>query len=221
MTTTMSRSTVRTTQLLRQFILAPSHCPRRISPGNRIHAPPSRSTSYFSDRILARRSFSSSQFRLAVSSSHPPGEPSQLLSYPSPNTLETSEDPDDDPVVELVPPEEATIQMTERAAEQLRSIAERQKNPEAALRIAVESGGCHGYQYKMELATSTQSDDYLFSHPSVKPSNIVIDAVSMSLVKGSIVDFATELIGSSFRILDNPQSKGSGCGCGVSWELKE
>lgn len=60
-----------------------------------------------------------------------------------------------------------------------------------------------------------------FSHPTLKPSNILIDAVSLSLVNGSVVDFATELIGSSFRILDNPQAKGSGCGCGVSWELKD
>jgi Fe-S cluster assembly iron-binding protein IscA len=52
------------------------------------------------------------------------------------------------------------------------------------------------------------------------PSNILIDAVSMSLLNGSVVDFATELIGSSFRILDNPQAQGSGCGCGVSWELR-
>ena len=59
-----------------------------------------------------------------------------------------------------------------------------------------------------------------FEHPSVKPSNILIDAVSMPLIKGSVLDFATELIGSSFRIVENPQAKGSGCGCGVSWELK-
>lgn len=60
----------------------------------------------------------------------------------------------------------------------------------------------------------------------------------MSLLKGSVIDFATELIGSSFRVVENPQvsdfwfylvydahschsqAKGSGCGCGVSWELK-
>lgn len=59
-----------------------------------------------------------------------------------------------------------------------------------------------------------------FEHPTLKPSNILVDAVSLSLLNGSTVDFATELIGSSFRIVDNPQAKGSGCGCGVSWELK-
>ena len=60
----------------------------------------------------------------------------------------------------------------------------------------------------------------VFSHPIIKPSNIVVDAVSVSLLKGSTIDFVTEMIGSSFRVVENPQSKGAGCGCGVSWELK-
>ena len=38
-------------------------------------------------------------------------------------------------------------------------IAEIESDPNAALRVAVESGGCHGYQYKMELATSRSPDD--------------------------------------------------------------
>ncbi|KAF9453955.1 hypothetical protein P691DRAFT_811735 [Macrolepiota fuliginosa MF-IS2] len=73
----------------------------------------------------------------------------------------------------------------------------------------------------MELAKETLPDDYHFSHPTIKPSNILVDAVSLSLLNGSTIDFATELIGSSFRVMENPQAKGSGCGCGVSWELKE
>lgn len=44
-----------------------------------------------------------------------------------------------------------------------------------------------------------------FSHPTIRPSNIYVDAVSMALLKGSTIDFATELIGSSFRVLENPQ----------------
>ncbi|KII83242.1 hypothetical protein PLICRDRAFT_119655, partial [Plicaturopsis crispa FD-325 SS-3] len=99
-------------------------------------------------------------------------------------------------------------------------IAKRENRFDAALRISVESGGCHGYQYKMELAVRLGPDDYHFSHPTIRPANIVVDAVSMTLLNGSTIDFATELIGSSFRILDNPHSQGSGCGCGVSWELK-
>lgn len=45
--------------------------------------------------------------------------------------------------------------------------------------------------------------------------------MSLKLTKGATVDFATELIGSTFRIDHNPQAKGAGCGCGVSWDLKE
>lgn len=47
---------------------------------------------------------------------------------------------------------------------------------------------------------------------------IYIDSVSLVLLKGSTIDYVTELIGSQFAIKDNPQAKGSGCGCGVSWE---
>ena len=49
------------------------------------------------------------------------------------------------------------------------------------------------------------ADNSVFSHPSIRPSNIVVDAVSLSLLKGSLIDFATELIGSSFRVVENPQ----------------
>jgi len=142
--------------------------------------------------------------------------PTQLLSTPSPEFLEKEEID-----VELLPPEDVKLVITDRAAEQLRLIAAREHNPDAALRIAVESGGCHGYQYKMELATATSPDDYHFTHPTLQPSNILVDAVSFSLLNGSTIDFATELIGSSFRVVDNPKAKGAGCGCGVSWELKD
>ncbi|KAJ7497035.1 hypothetical protein FB451DRAFT_1209817 [Mycena latifolia] len=161
------------------------------------------------------RTLTASWPRRATLATHPPAKPTVLLSSPSPEYIEQEEID-----VELLPPQEAQIVITDRAAEQLRTISAREANPDAALRIAVESGGCHGYQYKMELAKSRALDDYHFSHPTVKPSNILVDAVSLSLLNGSTIDFATELIGSTFRVLENPHAKGSGCGCGVSWELK-
>ncbi|CAG8646651.1 16603_t:CDS:2 [Acaulospora colombiana] len=120
----------------------------------------------------------------------------------------------------LIDGKEATIGITPRAAEQLRNISMRENNQNISLRLAVESGGCHGYQYKMELTSQSEPDDYLFQHSTLTPSNVLVDTVSLGLLKGSTLDFATELIGSSFRIIDNPQSKGSGCGCGDSWEAK-
>jgi len=177
-----------------------------------------RSSSVYLRNVVAsnhRRSFTSSKSSPSALASLPTAHPTTVLYSPSPQHLE-QEDLD----IEVIPPHDVQIELTDRAAEQLRQISVREGNPDAALRIAVESGGCHGYQYKMELATRREPDDYHFSHPTLKPSNILVDAVSLSLLNGSTIDFAIELIGSSFRVLDNPQAKGSGCGCGVSWELK-
>jgi len=162
------------------------------------------------------RSISIMPPRSAALATQPPSHPTVVLFSPSAEYIEKEELD-----VEVLPPQEIKLVITDRAAEQLRAIATRENNPEAALRIAVESGGCHGYQYKMELATSRSPDDYHFSHPILQPSNVLVDAMSFPLLNGSTIDFATELIGSSFRVSDNPRAKGSGCGCGVSWELKE
>lgn len=49
-------------------------------------------------------------------------------------------------------------------------------------------------------------------------ARVIVDSVSLGLIKGSTIDYVTELIGSQFAIKENPQAKGNGCGCGVSWE---
>ncbi|KAF7321394.1 Fe-S-biosyn domain-containing protein [Mycena kentingensis (nom. inval.)] len=161
------------------------------------------------------RTFTTSLPRRAVLAAQLPSKPTVLLASPTPQYIEQEELD-----VELLPPEQAQIVITDRAAEQLRSLSAKEADPNAGLRIAVESGGCHGYQYKMQLARKREADDYHFSHPTVQPSNILVDAVSLTLLNGSTIDFATELIGSSFRVAENPHAAGSGCGCGVSWELK-
>lgn len=51
---------------------------------------------------------------------------------------------------------------------------------------------------------------------------VVVDLMSLGMLKGATLHYATELIGSSFRLQDNPQAKdGGNCGCGVSWEAKD
>ncbi|GAA95754.1 uncharacterized protein L969DRAFT_92878 [Mixia osmundae IAM 14324] len=133
---------------------------------------------------------------------------------------------EDDPFAEPAPLDESALSLniTPSAVKQVQKIQQRESNANLALRITVESGGCHGYQYKMDLAdiNAKAEDDYVFSSEPSSPDTpiLIIDAMSLGLVKGSTVDFATELIGSSFRVSDNPQAKGAGCGCGVSWELK-
>ncbi|TFL04622.1 hypothetical protein BDV98DRAFT_502509 [Pterulicium gracile] len=161
------------------------------------------------------RHFSASASFRAALATHPPGAPSILKRGPDPKYVEEEEID-----VTLVPDAEADIHISDRAAEQLQSVAQRQNNPYVALRVTVDSGGCHGYQYKVEIAKEEHLDDYIFEHATIKPSNLYIDAISLAMINGSTVDYATELIGSSFKVVDNPRSKGSGCGCGTSWELK-
>ncbi|KAH7911004.1 hypothetical protein BJ138DRAFT_1151703 [Hygrophoropsis aurantiaca] len=181
------------------------------------------SLSHLRSLSSAQRALSSSTLR-SFSSSTPRPAPSPtlpkaatiLVRAPTPAQLEAAEID-----LEPIPPEHVSVVLTDRAAEQLRTIALRAQDPGAALRITVESGGCHGYQYKMELAGARGEDDYHFTHPHILPSNLYIDATSLGLLNGATLDYATELIGSAFRVAENPQAKGSGCGCGVSWELKE
>jgi Fe-S cluster assembly iron-binding protein IscA len=145
-------------------------------------------------------------------------------------------------------------------------------NPNLALRIQVDSGGCHGFQYKLDLITlppvgsfssgSTQEeaspalntsssdpnampsrtpgssslpehgfppggtkliqldeDDTVFAADDGSGAKIVMDGPSLELLKGSKIDYTSELIGSEFKIVDNPLATSS-CGCGTSFDIK-
>ena len=77
-------------------------------------------------------------------------------------------------------------------------------------RIAVKGGGCSGFKYDFSFDSKIDEND-------LKHENIVIDKSSLEMLKGSEVDFAQELIGSSFKI-SNPKTKSS-CGCGISFSI--
>ena len=105
------------------------------------------------------------------------------------------------------------ITLTENAAKRVAYIAERQSKP-AVLRLAVDGGGCAGFTYKFELADEAQSDDTIAETDGV---TLVVDPVSLDLVRGSAVDFVEDLGGASFKVL-NPNAQ-SGCGCGSSFSV--
>ena len=100
------------------------------------------------------------------------------------------------------------IQITDQAKEYLESMTEDEGKKYAHL--SVNGGGCSGFQYDFSYEESPQKNDLVHE-------NILIDKTSADLLKGSEVDFVSELIGDSFKI-NNPQSKSS-CGCGVSFSL--
>jgi iron-sulfur cluster insertion protein len=104
------------------------------------------------------------------------------------------------------------ISLTESAARRVAWIAERQHRP-AILRLAVDGGGCAGFTYKFELGTAAD-DDAVAETGGVK---LVVDPVSLDLVKGSAVDFVEDLGGAAFKVT-NPNAQ-SGCGCGSSFSV--
>ena len=101
------------------------------------------------------------------------------------------------------------IEFTESAQKEIERIV-LERGQKTYFRIAVQGGGCSGFKYNFSFETSAKVEDLKFN-------NILIDKSSAELLKGSEVDFVSELIGDSFKI-SNPQTKSS-CGCGVSFSL--
>lgn len=105
------------------------------------------------------------------------------------------------------------IDLTPAAAARVAAIADRQGKP-AILRLAVDGGGCAGFQYRFELADDVAEDDVLAERDGVK---LVVDTISLDLVRGSAVDFVENLGGAAFQV-NNPNAQ-SGCGCGTSFSV--
>ena len=101
------------------------------------------------------------------------------------------------------------IKFTDKALKQINNLLLK-KDKGSFFRIAIKGGGCSGFQYEFTFDQSRANDDLNFE-------NILIDKASADLLKGSQVDYVSELIGESFKIT-NPQTKSS-CGCGVSFSL--
>ena len=108
---------------------------------------------------------------------------------------------------------EPNIILTASAAKRIAWIASRQSKP-AILRLAVDGGGCAGFTYKFELAEAADEDDAVAETDGVR---LVVDPVSLDLVRGSAVDFVEDLGGASFKVT-NPNAA-SGCGCGSSFSI--
>ena len=99
------------------------------------------------------------------------------------------------------------------AAARVAAIAAKQGKP-AILRLAVEGGGCSGFQYRFALADAREADDLAVETAGV---TLVVDPMSLDLVAGSVVDYVESLGGAAFRV-ENPNAA-SGCGCGSSFAV--
>jgi iron-sulfur cluster assembly accessory protein len=108
------------------------------------------------------------------------------------------------------------VSVTANAAEKVRELLSLEADPsQGALRLAVRSGCCSGYQYALGFDRA-RSDDHAIACEGV---TIVVDPQSAPLVRGSRIDFVLDLRHSGFKV-ENPNAS-STCRCGESFELAE
>ena len=100
------------------------------------------------------------------------------------------------------------IDFTKEALDEINKITKTSKKKN--FRITVKGGGCSGFKYNFSFDKKIEAEDIIFN-------KTVIDKNSLDIIKGSIIDYKKELIGSSF-IIKNPQASSS-CGCGLSFSV--
>lgn len=126
------------------------------------------------------------------------------------------------------------LQISERCAAQLKAIAQA-RSMTVALRVQVDGGGCSGFQYAFSVenigeSSNEQNEDKSPADKGGRPeekdlifrehgAEVRVDPISFEFIKGAKVDYEEELISSSFRVVDNPNSEQT-CGCGTSFAAK-
>ncbi len=104
------------------------------------------------------------------------------------------------------------IHLTESAVNAVRSAISGAGVPLEGLRIAVDTGGCAGYKYRMGLVAEVDPNDAVVEREGVR---VFVDRESIPYIAGTTVDFVIGLQSSGFTF-DNPQAKSS-CSCGKSF----
>lgn len=105
------------------------------------------------------------------------------------------------------------IILTDAAARRLATLSAAEGHM-VMLRVAVDGGGCSGFQYRFDLVNAGEVDDIRIENAG---QAALVDEMSLVLLKGSEIDFVDELAGSEFKVR-NPNARSS-CGCGVSFSI--
>jgi iron-sulfur cluster assembly protein len=109
--------------------------------------------------------------------------------------------------------EQATVSLSGDALSQLKSLLEKEGNPELALRVFVSGGGCSGLQYGMAFDDNVRQGDELVEQEGVR---VLIDDFSAPYLRGSEIDYVDSLMGAGFTV-HNPNAVRS-CSCGHSFD---
>ncbi len=107
----------------------------------------------------------------------------------------------------------SAVQVTERAFRRIATVLSAEPAG-SVLRVAVNGGGCSGFQYAFDIDRSVNADDLVLADGA---ATVVIDETSLPFLSGSIIDFVDDLIGQSFKVT-NPNATAS-CGCGTSFAM--
>ena len=111
----------------------------------------------------------------------------------------------------------ALLTITENAAEKIKELAAQEPEGDAeVLRIAVQGGGCSGFQYSLGFDRGMQDGDNEIAMHGVK---VVVDPFSAPYLLGAEIDFVDALMGGGFAI-NNPNVVAA-CGCGSSFQAKD
>tara|TARA_R110000737_G_scaffold311575_2_gene320617 strand:+ start:810 stop:1154 length:345 start_codon:yes stop_codon:yes gene_type:complete len=109
---------------------------------------------------------------------------------------------------------EKNVTISQSAVKRVRELTADGEFAGMNLRIAVNGGGCSGFQYSFSFDDTKNGDDRVIERDGVE---VLIDEVTWDFIAGSELHFAEELIGSYFT-LQNPNAA-STCGCGVSFSI--
>ncbi|HKE83916.1 MAG TPA: iron-sulfur cluster assembly accessory protein [Vicinamibacterales bacterium] len=109
------------------------------------------------------------------------------------------------------------IQITERAAVQIRKMLAKRNLGESALRVGVRAGGCSGFEYTFGWESAPRDADLVFDAPG--GGKVFVDPRSIRLLDGIVLDYDTSLLSKGF-VIGNPHAK-STCGCGTSFSVGE
>jgi iron-sulfur cluster assembly protein len=109
------------------------------------------------------------------------------------------------------------VTLSERAAQKVRELMEAEGDPSlTSLRVAVEGGGCSGFQYALGFEAGPEGDDETYEVHGVR---VIVDRASLPYLSGAGVDYIDGLTGAGFQI-NNPNVV-SACGCGSSFHAKD
>jgi len=109
------------------------------------------------------------------------------------------------------------LEITDRAAAQIRKVLAKRHQSEEGLRLGVKAGGCSGFEYTFGWEAAGRPGDAVFEGPD--GGKVFVDSKSLRFLDGSVLDYDTSLLSKGF-LISNPHAKAT-CGCGVSFSVEE